>query len=206
MQRKRIFSGRKRKAQLQLKRAAKRGDISPPPPIKRTHKGRRGPGHASDDPAVASREAAAESARRLQSSFVKLPKKFLEETKVLAATLPLERPIQPEVVTLQSEPFLPQQDAQQGSSENKTVKLTCPQRPKWRYEMSKKEVQQNEEGQYRKWLDQADEIVHDWCDPSEDSSSPNDGDKDSTAADPSPPTMPRAPTSFERNLEVWRQL
>ena len=40
--------------------------------------------------------------------------------------------------------------------------LTVPRRPKWRYEMTKKEVEMNEEGVFKKWLDGCDSVVADW--------------------------------------------
>ena len=60
--------------------------------------------------------------------------------------------------------------------------------------MSKTEVEKNEEGQFKKWLDQTDQVLKEWVDGG--SSPPDQGEG----------AMPRAPTHFERNLEVWRQL
>lgn len=37
-----------------------------------------------------------------------------------------------------------------------------PRRPKWRYEMSKKEVEMNEEGVFKKWLSGCDEVIAEW--------------------------------------------
>ena len=65
--------------------------------------------------------------------------------------------------------------------------------------MSKEEVEKNEEGWFKKWLDQTDQITNEWVD--RDSSPP-----DSEAGIQDENVMPRAPTYFERNLEVWRQL
>jgi hypothetical protein len=86
--------------------------------------------------------------------------------------------------------------------------LSCPKRPKWRFDMSKKEVEKNEEGIYRKWLEKMDGIVEDWrhqatavaeAAPDHDHEAPQE-------KLPEKPKAPRAPTHFERNLEVWRQL
>jgi len=65
--------------------------------------------------------------------------------------------------------------------------------------MSKTEVEKNEEGQFKKWLDQTDQVLKEWveCGPS-----PSDAE----ASNQGEAAMPRAPTHFERNLEVWRQL
>lgn len=65
--------------------------------------------------------------------------------------------------------------------------------------MSKNEVERNEEGQFKKWLDQTDQVLKEWVDRGP---SPSDGEASSQAE----VVMPRAPTHFERNLEVWRQL
>lgn len=67
--------------------------------------------------------------------------------------------------------------------------------------MSKKELDANEQSLFGRWLTQTDDIVDRWCNPVAPASD---------APDPSAPApeakMPHAPTSFERNLEVWRQL
>ncbi|KAG6841763.1 hypothetical protein C0991_007092 [Blastosporella zonata] len=194
-------STRQKKADVQLKRAIKRGDVPPPDPqTRKTRKPklRRGPtgtiiGSASD-PANA---AAIQAARRLQSAFVTLPPKFLEETKALASQLPLPRPIQ-DVTAIYSD-----------TVDSSARELTCPRRPKWRYDMTKKEVESNEEGCFRKWLDQMDGIVLDW----QNDLGPDVQKSDLKKEDPSKTelakeldSMPKSPTYFERNLEVWRQL
>lgn len=74
--------------------------------------------------------------------------------------------------------------------------------------MSKKEVEMNEEGLFKKWLSQTDAALTDWCSvtgPQQDSVQ-NIGQKSEVQQPSVPAEMPRAPTSFERNLEVWRQL
>lgn len=58
------------------------------------------------------------------------------------------------------------------------LQLTCPKRPKWSYNSSKEQVEKNEEGVFRAWLRETDEKLK---------------------------GLP-APTFFERNLNVWRQL
>ena len=65
--------------------------------------------------------------------------------------------------------------------------------------MSKNDVEKNEEGQFKKWLDQTDQILKEWVDRG---SFPSD----IAPSDQGEDVMPRAPTHFERNLEVWRQL
>ncbi|RPD57034.1 P-loop containing nucleoside triphosphate hydrolase protein [Lentinus tigrinus ALCF2SS1-6] len=193
MHRRKPISAKQRKEQLQLKRAVKRGDVPAPPPTKpdRHRKARRGP--TGLPLGSATRNAAAESTRRLESSFVKLPPAFLERTKVLASTLPLTRPIPPEAAILSDVDKPPP-----GADSPYDSQLTCPRRPKWRYDMSKKEVEANEEGLFKKWLAQTDAAL-DLGHPAA-----HEGSGDITKADHQ--SMPHAPTSYERNLEVWRQL
>lgn len=69
--------------------------------------------------------------------------------------------------------------------------------------MQKKEVEKNEEGLFKKWLDSTDTAVGAW---NAAASPPQAGPAPTEAADSQPERMPHAPTSFERNLEVWRQL
>ena len=206
MQRRKPISAKQRKEQLQLKRAVKRGDVPAPPPAKpdRHRKGRRGPTGQPLGPGAPSRAAAADTSRRLESTFVKLPPAFLESTKALAASLPLTRPIPPERAILP--------DVEKPTSGALAdQQLTCPKRPKWRYDMSKREVEANEEGLFKKWLAQADAALDAWTAPSgvENGTSVNTHRPQETTP-AGPPTdvgqMPHAPTSFERNLEVWRQL
>ena len=192
MPRKKPFSNKQRKTQLQEKRAIKRGDVSPPPPVKRNPKQKRRP--------LASRSAAAgtvdaqavASSRKLQSAFIKLSPAYLEKTRLIAAKQPLSHPLPPTVAV-----FNPDDLDQANSGDAR--KLTCPKRPKWRYDMSKNEVEKNEEGWFNKWLDQTDQVLNEWVDRGGHAS---DDDTDSLGGS----VMPRAPTHFERNLEVWRQL
>ena len=200
MHRRKPISAKQRKEQLQLKRAVKRGDAPPPPPAKpdRHRKPRRGP--TGQPLGSATRSAAAESTRRLESSFVKLPPAFLERTKVLASTLPLTRPIPPEAAILADVDKPPP-----GAVSPHGSQLTCPKRPKWRYDMSKKEVEANEEGLFKKWLAQTDAALAAWSNPADvGQPAAHEGFGDITKSVPE--SMPHAPTSYERNLEVWRQL
>ena len=206
MPRRKPVSTKQRKAQLQEKRAIKRGDISPPPPPKPTDRQRKGRrsntsliSAPSEGPSGQSLRSIAltESARRLQSYFVKLPKEFLDETKRLAGHIALCRPIPSDVAAWQD--ALDREDADGPADRTRPPQLTCPRRPKWRYEMSKKEVEKNEEGLFKKWLDQTDTILAETNSTVEiDASHSEDKDEEQK--------MPSAPTSFERNLEVWRQL
>lgn len=199
--RKKPTSTRQKKADLQLKRAIKRGDIEAPEAKKNPRKSkahRRGPtgnliGSAADPATL----TAIQSARRLQSAFVTLPPKFLEEAKLLASELPLQRPI-PNEASLFA-------DTYRHDTADSIAELSCPHRPKWRFDMTKKEVERNEEGLFKKWLEQTDAAVQAWQNPE---STPVEGEQnvqEVTVLEESR-TMPRSPTYFERNIEVWRQL
>jgi hypothetical protein len=65
--------------------------------------------------------------------------------------------------------------------------LSCIRRPSWKLDQSKEEVERNEEGVFQKWITSVDAVAQ----------APQHEDDI---------TMPRGPTYFERNLEVWRQL
>ncbi|KAF9654183.1 P-loop containing nucleoside triphosphate hydrolase protein [Thelephora ganbajun] len=192
MPRKKPFSNKQRKAQLQEKRAIKRGDASPPPPAKRNLKQKRR--HlASRSAAAGTVDAqAVTSSRKLQSTFIKLSPAYLEKSRLIASKQPLPRPLPPTVAI-----FSP--DDLDQANEGDARKLSCPKRPKWRYDMTKTEVEKNEEGLFKKWLDQTDQVLKEWVDRGPSPSGvevSNQGEA----------VMPRAPTHFERNLEVWRQL
>lgn len=203
MPRRKPTSTKQLKAERQLKRAVKRGDAPPPDPLakkpkrprkgvpKRQAQGLQGPSQSSQN--------AIESSRKLQSTFIKLPPTFLEDTKLLASSLILPRPIPHEAALLTS-------GKTGGDDRILLEQLTCPRRPKWRFDMSKIEVEKNEEGLHRKWISQMDKIVEDWQQRPQDE---DEDQKDQEDGDEQPKNitkMPRSPTYFERNLEVWRQL
>lgn len=188
---KRPVSGKQHKAELQLKRAIKRGEV-PPPEHKPTQKRRTK--DVKSTPGRSARQqlssGTVESAQKLQSSFHKLSPAFLDKTKHLAATLPLPRPL----TRIRLQPFV-------GS--DKAAALTCPKRPKWRFDMSKNEVEKNEEGLFKKWIAHTDSIVSSWV---EDGVVNEHDSGVALEAEAEPTTMPRSTTYFERNIEVWRQL
>lgn len=170
-------STRQKKADQQLKRAIKRGDV-PPLEVKKTGHHRRKPRLGPTGQPLGTNDI--ESARKLQSAFIKLPPKFLEETKSIASNFPLARPI------------LNQNAIFHNFDDANMEPLSCPKRPKWRFDMSKLEVERNEEGLFKKWILQTDEALEKW---------------QSKVNLPEPANaMPRSPSYFERNLEVWRQL
>ena len=95
------------------------------------------------------------------------------------------------------------------------IELPIPKRPKWRYKMSKAEVEGNEQACFHQWLSQQDAAVERWCDALNKNSQANDESSQTPQMhilEPSYATgnetsnMPHLPTYFERNLEVWRQL
>jgi hypothetical protein len=136
MPRRKAFSAKQKKAQLQEKRAIKRGDLLAPTDENNTKKSRKRRRPATYNDAAL---ATANRARMLVSSFLKPSAEFLAASKEAAATEPLVRPI-PETSKILNPSICETSD--QG--------LTCPRRPKWRYEMTKKEVEKNEEGLFEK--------------------------------------------------------
>lgn len=200
--RKKPTSTRQKKADVQLKRAVKRGDVSPPEPKKSNRKPeRRGPtGHLIGSAADPSNAAAIKAARRLQSALITLPPKFLEETRLLAFTLPVPRPLPYDAAV-----FV---DVSNNPTDEEIPSLSCPRRPKWRFDMTKKEVEHNEEGIFRKWLAETDEAVHRRQNHkgTSDLPVPEEQEDQGQPISESPVRMPPSPTYFERNLEVWRQL
>ncbi|CAE6524615.1 unnamed protein product [Rhizoctonia solani] len=184
MPRRKPFSAKQRKAQLQEKRAIKRGDLPAPVADSNTKKTKRKTG-GSRRPATDSDAAlaAANRTRMLISSFIKPSPQFLEASKKAASTEILGRPI------LESSRIL-----SPSICEVLDQGLTCPRRPKWRYEMTKKEVEKNEEGLFAKWVAQTDETINTWR------------QANLVQLQGSSETILPAPTYYERNVEVWRQL
>jgi hypothetical protein len=202
MPRKKPTSAKQKKAETQQRRAVKRGDVPPPEPKAKTPRTqRRGPTGKSLG-AGTSASAAVDSSRKLQSAFVKVSAEFLEDSRRIASDTALPRPI-PDDASL-----FPSDLGDTTSSASPTERMSCPKRPKWRFDMSKNEVEKNEEGLFKKWLAQMDGIVDKWRHEdihvqAEDATEAEAGkEREATP----PPPVPRAPTQFERNLEVWRQL
>nr|KIR86570.1 GTPase [Cryptococcus tetragattii IND107] len=187
MPRKTPISNKRRKEQLLVKRALKRGDISieDHDAIRTQQKlktAKRRPG------AVAARSGGPvnTASRKLQSKFIALSADYVARTRNLAYALPLERPLPPESAVFPLE-ILEDRDPER--------RLICPSRPKFRYGQTKTEVEKNEEGVFKKWLKNIEEVVHEWV----------DADEEQVYAGESIHQVPRGPTWFETNLEVWRQ-
>jgi hypothetical protein len=202
MHRKKPASAKQRKAKLQLKRAIKRGDVTPETAAaaKQTKTRRPRPGGPARA-RTASENAIVDSSRKLQSSFVKLSPEFLATTKQLASTLSLHRPIPIERAVFPT--HAGQSPASPSTSQSQTISLL--KRPKWNYDMSKSMVEKNEEGMFKKWLSDTDAACGTW-DPVSAKPPTVPVDNDMDAEDVDDDTMPSSAPLFERNLEVWRQL
>lgn len=184
MHRRKITSTRRKKASIILARAIKRGEAEKP---ETKHTDRRRKGHVRVK--ASTNEAEQEAARKRQSAFTKLSPQFLQETKVLSATLPLPRPLPIDASMLSDHT-----DGQDPSI------WSCPERPEWNYEMTKEAVEANETSLFDTWLTKLDLAVDAW----QSGDKPAPADKDEI---PKPrTTMPRSPSYFERNLDVWREL
>ncbi|KIY67195.1 P-loop containing nucleoside triphosphate hydrolase protein [Cylindrobasidium torrendii FP15055 ss-10] len=189
MHRRKITSTNKKKEDQKLRKAIKRGEAEPPPKPTRTQKRKKGLVQTR-------RSQVADDGNKLHSSFLRLSPEFLQTSLYLSASLPLQRPIDirkcilelPDVNTLQ--------------------RLTCPRRPPWNFDMSKKEVEKGEEGVFRKWPAQTDKLVQHWQDLAPEGAVEVDPPaiRDPDLPSDPPSTMPRSTTYFERNIEVWRQL
>lgn len=216
MPRRKPISAKQRKAELQLKRAVKRGDVEATAIAneqaaerrkKRHTKGRTPTGSAKSvpGPSIIGAGNIGISTRRLESRFLKLDKGWLEHAKLVAATTVLVRPIPENMQVLNVHAFSASSAGGIGAIE---TTLSAPRRPKWRYDQSKKEVEKNEEGLFLKWLRETDDIVERWqTEPLSVTQSPVSVDHETNVEDPNKLSLfKRSPTWFERNLEVWRQL
>ncbi|GAA5986537.1 hypothetical protein JCM10908_003790 [Rhodotorula pacifica] len=204
MARKKPASGKARKEQLQQKRANKRAthpsgafsaDAGPGATgqsgAAATATGR---GAGPSKPRIGQRFRTSEQRARddlhagrmkLESRFIRLSKLQADENRLRAANERLHRPVNPSLAVLQEEDLVPPRRTAAelllaGEKDAEADQLTCPKRPKWRYTMTKAEVEKNEEGLFRSWLATTDALIA----------------RDEDAS----------PTFFERNLNVWRQL
>ncbi|KAH9044559.1 P-loop containing nucleoside triphosphate hydrolase protein [Lactarius pseudohatsudake] len=184
MHRKKPVSGKQHKVQIQAKRARKRERVGSEP---------------QNDVSLPNTRALATSTkisaqRRLESSFVRLPPTLLDQSRAVAASVALVRPI-----TAGAPIWTPHSGRIPSEDEaHMRAQMTCMRRPKWRYEMSKNEVEKNEAGLFAKWLAKSDSLVEEWVSAAE--------KQQSSLAAEMPNAMPISPSIFERNLEVWRQL
>lgn len=197
MPRRKPQSAKQKKLQLQDKRAVKRGDLTPAE-LQAISAGK----GLGPNPKARFRnsEPAASTSLRLQSRFVTVSPEYLETTRNLAHSDPLPRPIPRENALFPIE-LLERDHAK---------RLTCPARPKFRYDMTKKEVEKNEEGWFKRWMKTTEDIMNAWIE-GEDG---EEGEGDDATPDAEERgdvkeekvKWPRSTSWFETNLEVWRQL
>ncbi|WVQ70681.1 hypothetical protein IAR50_000203 [Cryptococcus sp. DSM 104548] len=187
MPRKVPISNKRRKEQLLVKRALKRGDMTEEEHDKLRAQQKQKTEKKRPGQVAARSEATEASSRKLQSKFIALSSDYVVRTRELAYALPLERP-------------LPASSAEfpLGILEDRDPerRLTCPARPKFRYGQTKKEVEKNEEGVFKKWLKGVTEVVQEYV----------DGEEEQVEVGDETYSLPRGPTWFETNLDVWRQL
>ena len=184
-------STKQKKIYLQDKRAVKRGELDASDLHTVTEK----PSNPKSRFQKSDPRDGEDVSRRLQSKFVTVSPEYLERTRNLAHSDPLIRPIPHDYALFPVELL----------ERDKEKRLTCPSRPKFRYDMTKKEVEKNEEGWFKKWLKSTDEIMDDWIDgePVEEPVVMKSEGQDEVEKKPS---WPRSVSWFETNLEVWRQL
>jgi hypothetical protein len=221
-------SGKARKEQLQLKRARKRaapstdagsGEATGSTLASTGRSSSSLTGTGSSKSRIGQRFRTAEQRARddvhagrmkLESRFIRLSKDRADENRLRAANERLHRPIDPSLAVLHEEDLVPPKRTAAellvaGEKDASVDELTCPKRPKWKYTMTKAEVEKNEgtlpsyivsffvkrrslthcvctrsEGVFRNWLAATDALIA----------------RDTDAS----------PTFFERNLNVWRQL
>ena len=186
MPRRKPASAKQRKVQLQDRRALKRGDIDQLPVKPKAS--RRGATLSTN---------AESSSRRLESRFISVTPAYLALTRDLAHNVSLIRPIPASSAAFPIDIL---------TARGQEGKLTCPARPKFRFEQSKKELEMNEQGMFKKWLVGVEGVMKAWV----------EGDVEDEARDPAvlrdeeseerDQKWPRSPSWFETNLEVWRQL
>ncbi|BGP15316.1 hypothetical protein JCM10213_002625 [Rhodosporidiobolus nylandii] len=208
MARKKPQSGKARKQQLQASRAHKKATHVPVPfpadaasPLSSSLSSSR-PTTSKDDrlgqryrtPEQRERDTLHAGRMALESRFIRLPKGVQELHRMSAATEVLPRPVPDEAGVVREEEIAPRLEGE-GEEE-----LSCPKRPKWSYMQTKKEVEKNEEGMFKKWLASTDATIARLSSPS--SSLPGQDDEEGEVD----PTTVRSPTFYERNLQVWRQL
>lgn len=123
---------------------------------------------------------------------------YIARSKTTALTDALPRPITDDAPYFPLELLTPAQEMKD--------RLSIPRRPKWKYEHTKKEVEANEAGLFKKWLAGADAAVEQWRADEECGRAEEGGEEHEPASTSSSIVWPRSTTYFERNLEVYRQL
>lgn len=183
-------SGKKRRAQLQTKRATKRGESPPPSAVRNGSTSIR---YAYQKGHVKKSGDAEGDSRKLQSRFIALTPEYLERTRNLAHSTVLQRPLPGASAIFPAETIL----CDEG-------RLSVPARPKFKYGQTKREVERNEEGVFRKWLAGQREVVRRYVEGAVEADERQEQDQwpDREVKE----DWPRSSSWFETNLEVWRQL
>lgn len=180
------FSHKQKKLQLQTKRAMKRGEEVED--YQKTN------GRIRLDRSHAARSEAHEGLE-LHSRFLKIPRDYAVRTRDAAWADELQRPLPDSAAAFP----LHLVDNPSGGE------LSVPARPPFLPGQTKREVEKNEEQMFQKWLRNARGTVEDWVDGSDANTEGEEGVPSETETDGTLAPI-RSPSSFEINLEVWRQL
>lgn len=181
------FSHKQKKLQMQMRRAMKRGeDVEG---YEKTN------GRIRLDRSHAARSEAHDDLD-LHSRFLSIPRDYAETTRNAAWSDELLRPIPDSYAAFPVHMV----DNPAGAE------LSVPARPPFLPDQTKREVEENEEEMFRKWLRRARQTVEDWVDGADVVSDDNEGDESPETSNDGAVRSLRSPSSFEINLEVWRQL
>ena len=153
---------------------------------------------------------------RLHSSFIALTSGYLDQTRDLAHSTVLHRPIPSSAAVFPVEVL--ERGTKRGGKGHEETQLTCPSRPRFRFGQTKKEVEKNEQGIFRIWLKNTEAVVRAWVESGggqgvgdkiryvEEGAHTEDLELEQQQQQREDGQWPRSPTWFETNLEVWRQL
>ncbi|KAJ9103200.1 hypothetical protein QFC21_002623 [Naganishia friedmannii] len=215
MARKKPASNKQKKAALQEQRAIKRGDIPAGTPREHTNIKLKPSASALLKSLPSRSEAlgtvdwqARRKARELQSAFTGLTKAYVEAANRRAFNVPLPRPLPPFAILFRNPVQLEQNTKLRETIKQLDERLYCPMRPKWRHSMTKKELDRNEEMVFARWLEEMDATHGEYMDlPLLNNDDDTEIDQDAGGGgEDSNASTTRSPSSFERNLSVWRQL
>ncbi|WWC72532.1 uncharacterized protein I206_106494 [Kwoniella pini CBS 10737] len=178
--RRKAQSGKHKRQKLLDKRALKRGELTIEEHSNGLYQLNEKYGRVRTLPSKSGGVNPNSSSIKLKSRFYGLSSDYLDKTRNLSFEYILERPLSFESSIFPLE-ILTERDIE--------GKLECPIRPKFKIGQTKKEVERNEEGYFKKWLINTNEIMREYIDSQEEDE-----------------IWPRGPTWYETNLEVWRQL
>ncbi|KAM0746380.1 P-loop containing nucleoside triphosphate hydrolase protein [Meredithblackwellia eburnea MCA 4105] len=222
--RKKPISGKAKKQQLSLHRAQKQAKhdlerklleqdpsqpINPALLLPATSTSRQKHHHHQPHrtPEERARDQVKQGRLNLESRFLRLPPHVIQHHRQTTALELLPRPVPADISVLCPEELdiiIPPVESREGAPSFKDGAhqpgLSCPKRPKWSYNSTKREVEKNEEGYFAKWLRETDGILKDARRGRRTTLDQQEwGQEDEEQQDSSP-------TFFERNLQVWRQL